>query len=182
MDDDDMNKFWEEFNNRRIYTELSVEILETIPDDELEQAIVDYIFTKVTDEQTKFADISKLSVGFQMVYSTWVLETQVNNGGFNQFFFNPSGQFAMMALQSLEYMRASDYYEVMRRAMEMREREKEIPDLQALYQNGTLQAFSETYKLSRLDECDEAFYKLGDRLGELRINYVRSHPKEFVSN
>ena len=180
--DDDMDKFWEEFNNRQIYTELSVEILETIQDDKLEQAIVDYIFTKVTDEQTKFLDISNLSAGFQMLYSTWVLETQVNNGGFNQFFFNPSGQFAKMALQSLEYLGASDYYKVMRSAMDMQEREKEIPELQVLYQKGTLQAFSETYKLSHLDECDEAFYKLGDRLGELRINYVRSHPEEFVGS
>lgn len=180
MNDDDMEKYWEEFKNRRIYTELSVEILATIPDDKLEQAIMDYISTKATDYQTILSDVSNLSAGFQMMYSTWVLEGQVNNGGFNQFFFNSSGQFADMALRSLNLIGASDYYQILRRAIEIHELEKKNLMLQDLYKQGSLKAFSESYKLTHLGECDDAFYQLNDHLSELRINYIRSHPEDFV--
>jgi hypothetical protein len=34
--------------------------------------------------------------------------------------------------------------------------------------------------LTHLGECDDAFYQLNDRLSELRISYIRSHPEDFV--
>ena len=180
IDMDEMKRFLEEFKNRRVYSELSVEILQTIPDDKLEQAIIDYISTKIENYQTELSDVSNLPPGFQMVYSTWVLEGEVNNGGFNQFFFNPSGQFAEMALRSLELIGATDYSELVRRAIDTHQLEMQNPALQDLYEQATRKAFSESYKLSGLGDCDDAFYELNDRLSELRVSYVRSHPEDFV--
>ena len=46
----------EEFNNRTIYTSLDLETLASIPDDKLEQAIIDYIYTKDEDDWEDFRE------------------------------------------------------------------------------------------------------------------------------
>lgn len=178
----EIERFLEEFNNRTIYKELSFEILETIPDDKIEQAILDYIDTKISDYRMTFEMISNMPEGFQMVYSTLALEGQVNNGGFNQFFFNSSGQYANMALQSLEMIGANDYYEILQKAIEIHWKERSNPELQNLYSLRTLDAFSRSYNLTSLGECDEKFYALGERLTEIRLKFIRSNPHLFIGS
>lgn len=175
-------KLMDEFWNRTIYKELSFEILATIPDDKIELAILDYIDTKISDYRTRFAVISNMSKGFQIVYSTLTLESQVENGGFNQFFFNPSGQYTDMALRSLKMLGADDYYEILQKAIEIHLKEKENPELQNLYSQRTLEAFSKSYKLTTLGKCDEEFYSLGERLREIRLKFIRSNPHLFVGS
>jgi len=175
-------KLMDEFWNRIIYKELSLEILAAIPDDKIELAILDYIDTKISDYRVSFDVISSMPEGFQMVHSTTALETQVNNGGFNQYFYNPSGQYAEMALRSLKLIGATEYYEILQKAIETYMKEKENPELQNLYSQRTLEGFSESYKLTSLSEWDEKFYTLGERLGQLRIDFIRSKPQLFVGN
>lgn len=170
----------DKFMNRQIHEKLTARIIRDTPDNELEQVIVDYIKTKIPDDDFEFSVVLHMSLGLQMIYSTWLLESEVNNGGFNQFFINSSGEFADMALKSLKLLGATDFYSIMQRAIDIFEAEKRNPELQDLYAQGTAQAFSETYQLTKLGECDDDFYKLGDRLSKLKIQYVRSHPKEFV--
>ena len=170
----------EEFRNRPIYEDLSLEILATIPDDKVEQAIIDYIHTKILDYDKAFAIVSNLSDGFQLIYSTWILAGEVGNGGFNQFFFNPSGQFADMALRSLKLIGATEYFNILQKAIEIHEREKENSVLQDLYSQQTIPSFFKTYEYTSLTDCDDAFSILDNRLSELRIHYIRSNPELFV--
>jgi len=64
--------------------------------------------------------------------------------------------------------------------MDIFETEKRNPELQNLYAQGTAQAFSETYQLTELNECDNEFSELEGQLSELKIQYIRSNPKEFI--
>ena len=173
----------QKFENRQIHTKLTAKIIEETPDDELEQVIIDYIGTKISDEDLEFSIVSEMSPGLQMIYSTWLLESEVNNGGFNQFFVNSSGKFAMMALKSLQLLGAKDFHSILQKAIDIFEIEKENnPELQQLYEQGTVEAFLETYELTKLDKYDYKFYKLGDRLRGFKIKYVRSNPKEFFED
>jgi hypothetical protein len=175
-------KLMDEFWNRRIYKELSLEILATIPDDQIELAILDYIDTKISDYRMRFDVISNMPEGFQMVHSTMALETQVNNGGFNQFFYNPSGQYAEMALRSLNLIGATEYYEILQKAIETYMNEKDNLELQNLYSQRTLEGFSKSYKLTLLSEWDEKFYALGECLHHLRMDFIRSNPEMFIGS
>jgi hypothetical protein len=172
-----------EFNNRLIYEELSAEILSAIPDDKLEQAVIDYIWNKITDYRNELAIVSDLSPGLQMVYSTRRLEDEVGNGGFNQFFYNSSGQFTEMALKSFQLLGASEYVRILEKAIAIYVQETDSnPLLKELYSKGTIESFFATYELSSLDKCDDEFYALGNQLSDLRIKYVRSNTQEFTSN
>jgi len=180
--DDEIKKLMDEFWNRIIYKELSIEILSTIPDDKIELAILDYIDTKISDYRMRFEVISNMPEGFQMIHSTMTLETQVDNGGFNQFFYNPSGEYAEMALRSLKLIGATKYYEILQNAIETYMNEKENPELQNLYSQRTLEGFSKSYKLTSLSEWDEKFYALGESLRQLRIDFIRSNPEMFIGS
>jgi Domain of unknown function (DUF4375) len=58
---------------------------------------------------------------------------------------------------------------------------REEPVQRKFKEEGTLEAFSESYKHTRLGELDKEFYALAESLSQTRISYIRSHPSEFVS-
>lgn len=119
----------DEYLKRQIHEKLTAKIINSTPDDKLEQVILDYIQTKISDDKSEFSIISNMSLGFQMIYSTWLLESEINNGGFNQFFINSSGKFAEMASESLKLLGAIDFYSILQKAIEIFEAEKRNPEL-----------------------------------------------------
>jgi hypothetical protein len=176
-----IEKSVDEFNNRKIYKKLTPEIITTIPDDKLEQAIMDNIDTYFENGEHYTLDkISKLTKGQQAVFSTWWLEAEVNNGGFNQFYFNSSGQYAEMAEIGFKTIGAEKFSELTLRAnnifTENKERLEEFDD-------GTMESFSESYKDNPLNDLDTEFYKLYDseNISDLRIKYIRENNKEFTT-
>jgi hypothetical protein len=180
-DEIEMNKILDDWNNRKIYKVLTAEIIDKIPDDELEQAVFDNIYENIkNDFDNEFENLNKLSNGQQAFWSTWVLEGEVNNGGFNQFYFNSSGQFFKMAEIGFRTIGAEKYAELTTRAnkiyAENKERLEEFDD-------GTMESFSESYKDNPLNKLDDEFYDLGDKesISELRIKYIREHKTEFTT-
>ena len=171
----------DEFNNRKIYKNLTTEILDSIADDKLEQAIMDNIDTNFQDgEQYTLEQISKLTKGQQAVFSTWWLEAEVNNGGFNQFYFNSSGQFAKMAEIGFKTIGAGKFSELTERANKIYSENKERLEE---FDDGTMESFSESYKENPLNDLDTEFYNLYDseKIGELRIKYIRENKNEFIT-
>ena len=171
----------DEFNNRKIYKNLTSEILDSIADDKLEQAIMDNIDTNFQDgEQYTLDQISKLTKGQQAVFATWWLEAEVNNGGFNQFYFNSSGQFAEMAEIGFKTIGANKFSELTKRANKIYSENKERLEE---FDDGTMESFSESYKDNPLNDLDTEFYNLYDseKIGELRIKYIRENKNEFTT-
>ena len=170
----------EEFKNRKIYRKLSLETLAAISDDKLEQAIIDFIAERITandgDEQQT---LKSLSLGFRVVYSTWLVEAEGNNGGFNQFFWNSSGEYAEDAVQGFALIGAPGLSTLMRQAIEINERNSQR--IAALKQRGTLEAFSESYENDPFSALDRRFFEPEVDVSELRIKYIRANPNLFVA-
>ena len=178
--DDQIRKSVDEFEHRKRYATLTPDVLATIPDDKLELAILDWIDSKIgRDYEHAHAIVARLSPGMRMLYATWWLESEVDNGGFNQFFWNSSGQFAPDALQGFELLHADELAKLTRAAIAIAQRE--APMRQKYRSQGTIEAFSESYKHTSLEELDKQFYKLDDGLSQRRIAYVRAHPAEFTT-
>ncbi len=171
----------EEFENRTIYSTLDADVLTSIPDDKLEQAIIDYISIQVGDDWENSDEIiGDLPDSFRGVYATWVLEAQVNNGGFNQYFWNGYGYFADDAISAFEAYGTSEYAEVTKKAVAMYL--SEIDAHQEFRDRGTLDAFSESYKHTELGDVDGEFWDIEQNLSELRIAYVRANPEQFFGD
>ena len=171
----------DDWKNRKIYKILTKEILDSIPDDKLEQAIMDNIDTNFQDgEQYTLDKITKLTKGQQAVFSTWWLEAEVNNGGFNQFYFNSSGQYAQMAEIGFITIGAEKFSELTKRANKIYSENKERLEE---FDDGTIESFSESYKDNPLNDLDTEFYNLYDseKIEELRIKYIRENINEFIT-
>jgi len=171
----------DDWKNRKIYKVLTKEILDSIPDDELEQIVFDNIYEIIGDDyKNELTNIKKLTNGQQGFWSTWIIEGEVNNGGFNQFYFNSSGQYAKMAEIGFKTIGAEKYAELTSRAnniyAENKERLEEFDD-------GTMESFSESYKDNPLNKLDDEFYELEntEKISDLRIKYIREHITEFTT-
>jgi len=166
------------FAHRRIYKHLDKSILSTIPDSDLEQAVVDYAITKIDGHYDNEAVIvAKLPKGSRALYLTWTVEAEVNNGGFNQYYYNTNDQFAADAVGAFEYFGAIEHATLMREANAVRA--AEAPALKKYKDQGTIEAFSESYQHSRLEPLDDRFYGLRENLSQLRIARIRAVPEDF---
>ena len=170
-----------EFEHRKIHTTLSPETLASIPDDKLEQAIVDYAAAKLEGHDEDEARlVNDFPEGVRALYLTWVVEAEVENGGFNQYFWNTEGRFSEQAVRSFEFFGAVKHADLMREANGVRA--KEASTIEKFKQKGTMEAFSESYEASQLGPLDERFYHLDEDLSRLRIAKIRANPILFSGN
>jgi hypothetical protein len=178
---DDLDALIKRFQSRPRYHVLDEDIIASISDKELEQAIVDHVRdVKVRRDSEHAVDVfSSLSAGFRMVYATRVLQDEVNNGGFNQFFWNGSGNLAAHARDGFRLFGAHALAALVEKAIAIFHREEAVQ--RKFKEKRTLEAFHEWYKHTRIGKLDKEFYALARSLSQARISYVRSHPREFVS-
>jgi hypothetical protein len=108
----------------------------------------------------------------------WELESEVNNGGFHQYFFNSSGRHGPDAAAVLEQIGAANCAELARRATDLVGPDFPWPDIRLRRQAlrtapGQLEA--------DLDALDTAFYAYPDDLAALLGSYAARHPTDFAT-
>jgi Domain of unknown function (DUF4375) len=178
---DEMQKVFEDFEKRPIYKVLTVDIVKNIKDENLEQAIIDNIQTKFNKDFSNEGDVVRsLSKGQKAIYVTWILEAEVNNGGFNQFYFNSSGKLADLGEGAFKTIGAIQFADLVGQANSIYDVTKE--DLEK-YDDGTIESFSKSYDQNPLNDLDEKFYKLykDEPLNQIKVKYIRDNVKEFVT-
>jgi hypothetical protein len=160
---------------------LTIQIIDKLSDEDVEGAIYENIVeTFKGDFDNEFEHIKKLSTGQQMFWATWILEAEVNNGGFNQYYYNSDGEFAEMALNGLKIIKANKFADLVSRANSVYEKDKERL---SAYDDGSMESFSKSYKDNPLNKFDDEFYDLEKKqnISKLRIKYIREHKSEFVN-
>lgn len=169
--DKNFEDFFEKFNNRLIYKELSKEIIDSTLDEELEQLIFDNINT--------IEDRSLLSKGQKAILSTYIVQGEVSNGGFNQFYFNAKDEYSDMAIEGFSTLGVNDFVVLMAKANKIYKVIKK--DLEK-NNNGSWESFSNSYHDNPLNNLDTTFYKLDEKLNlrAIKINYIRENISEFI--
>ena len=170
-----------EYRNRKIYKKLTVNILKKIPNHKLEQTILDNIDTKFKKgEQYTLEKISKLMKGQQAVFSTFWLEGEVYNGGFNQYYFNPSGKCSKMGEIGFKRIGRKKLSEVVALANKIHFENKVKLEK---FDDGTVQSFSDSYEDNPLNELDTKFIQNLEltKFGDIKIKYIRKNMNEFIT-
>lgn len=172
-------KTLEEYGYDPKYKQLTRSLLDREPDSTLEQAVMQHVAWVINQDYANEREIiAGLPAGIQMVYTTRWVEDEVNNGGFNQYFFNSTGELADLALAGFQLLGATKNEHLMRDALAVYEQER--IRLEQARKAESKDAFADTYKDSGFESLDERFYKLGEDLQKLRIRYIREHPEHFV--
>lgn len=170
----------EAFKNKPIYKELTEHIIDTTSDENLLQVVFDNLSEKQPAHYEKeYETVTTWNKSRQAIYMIWVLEAEVNNGGYNQFYFNSSGQFYKHLPDALKLVGATKFADLTKRANYTFE--KENPKI-TQHQNGTLEGFSKSYDDNPLNKFDDEFYDLYkmENLQQIQVDFIRKNKKEFI--
>lgn len=161
------------------YENLRTEDIASIQDEELVYAVMSWMWSKFdSDWSNQYTVISSLPKACQDIYSVYTVEAEVNNGGFNQCYYNSSKQFANMAENGFMAIGAKGFSEIMIRANTTY---ADIKDDLEKFNDGTLEGFSKSYENNPLNELDDEFIKMHERepLDKLCIEYIRANAQYF---
>ncbi len=121
-------------------------------------------------ESSGFASLSKRD---QIVYCVWWLESEVNNGGFHQFFLNSAGDFYLETLSALDCIGAQFTRRLLLSAADLVFSGKSPQGINR--REYMLNELSE--KLTgQLYELDKKFYAYQDNIEQLVNIYLTTHP------
>lgn len=141
-----------------------------------ETEIVIKIDELLWEKAKKGIDFESLNYYEKNVILIEILEGQVNNGGFDQYFFNSSGEYAHETLIALKEIKANQMAEILNRAITIfptspipKDTKKRRELMKNIPKNVS----------DNLDKLDHEFYKYPDNLARLIINYVKANKKEF---
>ena len=160
------------------FRDLSPALLAGIPADELGDAVLQHVHLQVKSGADEADVVARLPKGTRAIFATFVVDAEVNNGGFNQFFYNPHGYLAGEALAGYELLGADDYADVMRAAIATYESERD--QLAPFHDAGTLESFSQSYEHTKLGAVDDRYYTLGERIYGTWASAVRQRPELFL--
>ena len=113
----------------------------------------------------------------QKVFSSiWSLESEVNNGGFAQYFENESCETAPFVAEALQAIGAPQAASLCRRAIAAAFPNGLPADVEMI--STMASDFSDEVRES-LGELDNEFFQYPDPLTDLLFDYVSAHPDEF---
>lgn len=121
-------------------------------------------------------ETDKLSAPQMTFYLNQNLEREVNNGGFHQYFWNSTGDFAIETVTSLHSVGATKAAELLLKAID-RFPGKTVPG--NIVQRQHLLEQIETKIADAWQDLDDAFYEYEEDLNALNLEYVKSHRNEF---
>jgi hypothetical protein len=142
------------------------------PEYDAYESLIDFVYESEAGAGARY---DSLTGGQRMLWATLLLEGEVNNGGFNQYFFNTQGEFLADAIRGFEVFGAREHGTLARQAREAYANDKER--LAKARDEGTLQAFSDSYDEDPYQALDSEFFELASPPG--RVAYVKSHLREF---
>ena len=122
-------------------------------------------------------EIAKLTDAEKTFYFVVQLESEVNNGGFSQFLFNSSGDFAndtSTALRKIGAEKTAQIYDKMLAAFGGKvppDRDERIEMLDEILSDEINEI---------LNECDDRFYEYSDDLAELNYQFVLNNKAQFT--
>lgn len=159
---------------------LTEQLIDSAENEDLPQLIFDNLCELVGDYTHEFKIVTSWNKSRQAIYLIWVLEGEVNNGGFNQFYFNSSGNFSELIPDAFKLIGANRFSDLVTRANTTYKLEYEKI---TAYQDGTLEGFSKSYENNPLDVYDDEFYELykEENLNDLQIKYIRLHKSDFFN-
>src|SRR4051812_36286525 len=92
------------------FRELTPTLLASLSADDVGGAIAQHVHLHAESHADEpHSGIAQLAEGVQAVYTTWLVDNEVNNGGFNQFFYNQHGTLAGAALRGYELLGTEEY-------------------------------------------------------------------------
>jgi hypothetical protein len=117
----------------------------------------------------------------QRFIAIWSLESDVNNGGFLQYFGNSMGGTAAFAADALKDIGAPNLAAIVERAVSLAFPNRVPSDWDERGEIVDEIEEGDDELIMKFEALDEAFYEYPDDLVELLFDFVQKHPEHFPS-
>jgi hypothetical protein len=177
--DEQIEKSIEDFMTQPVYKKLTIQIIDSTSDESLLQTVFDNLSQKFSAGKDEYKTVLEFNRSQQAIYVLWELEAEVNNGGFNQYYTNSSGQFANLTPNALKLVGANKFSELVNRANRIYEDENALIKK---YQDGSTVGFSKSYEDNPLNELDDEFFEYyqDENLMQLQVAFIRKNKTDFI--
>ncbi|MFN7564543.1 MAG: DUF4375 domain-containing protein [Prosthecobacter sp.] len=178
-----MGSFFGSLQQRPKWRHITAETLAAIPDDELEIAIFDIVWAlPIKSLDQSLTTLSELGNGYQTVYTTLQLETEVSNGGFQQYFHNSTRHYFPMAREGYHRLGLTTLVQIADAAKAAYDEELALRPSQAESPDEQLDEFMSRYEDSKVDSATDRFYAEKKAAKAARTTYIRQHPEQFFGD
>lgn len=157
------------------FRELTPQLLRQLSADDIGGAVSQHVRLLSGGAPVVEPDIvGGLPPGTRAIYLGTLVDAAVNAGGFTRFFVGESGRFAGGALSGYELLGAEEYASIMRAAIATYESERlRLAGLRHPARGTSARMFT------GLDDVDQRYYALGDRIYNIWAAAVRLRPELF---
>ena len=165
-----------DFFKRNRYAEVEEDVEEELFDEDCElDTVVEDTFAAICELCDDGEHMDVLNSHQRIIYITQTLEQEVNNGGFSQFFYNSSGDFANELTDAFTAIGALKTVAICEQALS--------PFKGPVPTDRTKrQAMLDRMRADKLwTKCDDAFYEYEEDLEDLNRSYILAHPESFNS-
>jgi len=123
-----------------------------------------------------FSDINELSNPQKIFHYVQELEREVNNGGFNQYFWNSSGDYAMDTVEALKAIGANKTATIVQKAIDR------FPNANVPVNKDEREELVEKIEETAnpvWNELDQKFFLYEDDINTLNIEFIKKNRTEF---
>jgi hypothetical protein len=159
----------QENNSTPMSSKLNIDSLLNSPDTNKSIIEIDNYISKLCSYGER---IEKLNEHQRVFFHNQELEREINNGGFNQYFFNSSGNFAKETITSLNEIGAYTTANILKEAIAQFP-DGEVPKDQS--KRRTILEQIEEKANPVWEQLDQRFYKYDDDLNALNFDYLSKH-------
>ncbi|MDQ7961302.1 DMP19 family protein [Flavobacterium lindanitolerans] len=149
------------------------EILNQENEEEIILQIGEIIWHKLDYNYENISNLSEVEKTFVFVD---ILEGQVNNGGFDQFFFNSSGDYTYEVLKAYENIGAYKTAKLIYEAIRIFPQNPISKDTQT--RREIMKSLNEGIS-EKWDQLDDTFYEYEDNIIKLLVEYFKENNKQF---
>jgi uncharacterized protein DUF4375 len=160
---------------------LTPELIGATADDALDDLVLEFVDGRrpADGAEVDYGWLEALPAGVRMMWCSIAVEGELNNGGFNQFFFNGTDALAPWAIAGFEAVGAELFAVIIKEAI-LRAGEH-ASDVARSWGHGSLDDLMGSYKDAIFKDLDDRFYALYNRVdpASLRVAWMRAHASEL---
>jgi hypothetical protein len=132
------------------------------------------------DEQS---NVLSLPQHWRAIYTATILDMEVKNGGFHQFFWNTEGKLNEVTMQDLEFLRATEVHKLFGRAAAIYSGHDYINEKES--GGNTWERFATAFRVGyqeeRFEELDNEYFEYELDINELIGRFIKQHPRLYSS-
>jgi hypothetical protein len=152
------------------------DFIKTVSGDNLDKA-VNTIYQDILIASDHGVNLFKVTAGQKIVYLITRLESEIYNGGLNQFFFNSSGQYTIETLEALGEIGATESMTILEKAISFWPNSY-VPQNTMTRRQELLEKVEQIAN-PEWEELDKAYYKDKDRITEKLFQFILGKADSF---